>query len=298
MNIPDLHLQTAVDAASKFEVKVVRLLEDSERTSRWLVRSTREHDAVEIGQAIAHEEVLYVLLVLHRAVTHEAGLAFTEVQSSDALAEGSIVDMFIDERIGFGFLFEYRAVLSIHTVFEHRAPTLAELATLLLAVLALSVRIRVLGYCLGVVTGNSLAVDSDGAILVYDPAAMHSVHQESGCCARGVSLDSVLSLLKELGEEETSSILADAARLSLEEAATENSLEVGLHVVKQIVTPSRIRFDDAVERLPQSSKGPILNDAMPTQSNQLKTVIHKFSRLSVQKDVGFRRKRLKPTSEI
>jgi hypothetical protein len=158
--------------------------------------------------------------------------------------------MFIDDCDDFAFLFHYQPVLSVGTIFAHRVPSLGEQATLLLGVLALSVRVRTLGYCLGAVTEQVVGVDVDGSILIIEPAEMHACSEDSECCAHGVHLESLFSLLTRWSHDVPTGLLTDAARVALVTDSAENALEVGMHVVNQIVTPSRIHLDVSIGRLP------------------------------------------------
>lgn len=243
-------LESAVAAAAKFEAEVIRLLYRSERTSRWLVR-LRPSSFVGDSDDVAEESHdLAVLVLISQTVCQEAGFAFTEAQASESFAGAAIVDMCVDDSVGFALVFEYRTALSVGTIFEHRAPILGELATLLLGVLAISTRLRTLGYCLGALTQDVLGVDTEGSILVLEPGRMHASRQESDCCSHGVLVESVFALLTRWSDDVPTALLTDAARLALGAGSAENAVEVGMHVVNQIVTPCRIHLDASVARLP------------------------------------------------
>lgn len=252
MNITQEQLALARGAAVQFGVTLQRLTSVSDEATSWLVH-TNELSALSGGDSTGREPgELYTLLLLSRSCSHEAALAFTESQSSDVFQGGAIVDMMMDEEGSTAYIFEYHPRVSLQTLWSCRDASVAEMATALIAVLAMSVRMLRLGYCLGEISLNQLGVDCLGTVMLLHPGNMHAGQLAHPCCDRGVTTRSVTAILDSTLATEDAGPLKTAALLALEHELQEDALEVGLHAVAQVITPSRIYLNASIEQLNRS----------------------------------------------
>lgn len=273
MHLTQEQLALSRGAAARFGVTLQRLTSVSETATSWLVRAN-EPSTLSGEERTGNERgELYTLMLLSSTCCHEAALAFSESLSSDVFESGSIVDMMIDDEHGSAYLFEYHPRVSLQTLWSCRDATLAEMATALIAILAISVRMLRLGYCLGEISLDQLGVDRTGAMMLLHPGDMHAGQRAHPCCERGVATQSVTAILDAILATEDARPLKTVAVLALEQELQEDPLEVGLHAVAQVITPSRIYLSDSIEKLNhrmvrrsaaqeplQSSRGRTLSD--------------------------------------
>lgn len=235
-------LTRAFEAAALFDLKLRRMLHKDVTSQSWLVTHGNSSLDEARGSELGSGAPLYRMVILGTPAESNAVLAFTEAQADETALELGIVDMCIDERIGAVFVFDYQPALSMETNWNNNPPSVAELCSALIAVLAIMVRVNRLGYCLGKLGLDSLMVDRCGAVFLRDAGDMHSSSVGRQCCASGVDGAALIALVGAATPETDVDPVLSALQYSLECDSGESALEVGVHHFSLFVTPATIQL--------------------------------------------------------
>lgn len=242
----------AVRFATDFRVSFVRALPAAPGTSRWLVCDEQLSE----GQGVSGPNALLELMVFEHQESHqESLLGFLELHSEGSEVAAALQDAAIDPELGMALLLRYEANVFLRACINHRQLTVGECASVLLAGLALGLRVQSLGYCLGDISAGTMLLDARGGLRLAEARNVHAQSLgQSACCNQGVSLDALVELASEVSGTAGSQVALTLKQQLESVAFDEHPLEIALHVFSGAVTPQPLRLDDSLEvaRHPQS----------------------------------------------
>jgi hypothetical protein len=257
---------SATAVSARFNLTLQRKLSESANSSRWIVRPASS--SVPVRDKSAPVEQLFELLLMPSTGDDAEKLAFTEVLADEYEGDGHLVDMLIDHEHGFAWLFSYEASLPLREVSRQSLLTAGQLASVLIAIVALGSRARNAGYCISGPDADALHVSSSAALSLKSATGFHAAAPASrDCCARGFDTSALMTLFAEVGEPVALEILRDIIQALDEASLDENALEVCLHLIREVLTPQEILLPSGIDRHELlAGRNSLSTDTDPTSS--------------------------------
>jgi len=248
---------SAMNIAEAFGVRLHRMLCDEKQQKRWLAYSP--HQTIPEENSSVVERKLFELLLMPGLGSDLEKIAFTEILADEFAGSGGLVDMVIDARFGFAWMFSYETRVSLRTISREHLLSAGQLATLLIALVALGSRARNVGYCISCPAADALYVGSSGAVTVAAATGFHAVTENRGqCCAQGFDSASTLQVFKEVGEPDALPLIHEVIQSLRTISADENLLEVCIHLIQEVLIPQRIQLPGRVSQPQSSVEGQIM----------------------------------------
>lgn len=229
--------------AQEFNVCLLRELCANSAESRWLVSDASNDSRLQSdGNKVL---TLFELVIMHEGESAER-LAFTEILADEFDGPGALLDMHAEGDVGFAWLLQYEASVPLEHLAHEQKLSAGQLASIFIASLALSLRASNAGYCLGAPELSAFAVTNSGGIVLTDARGFHArqPHQR-WCCQGQYNTESAQHLFDTVGESDAVQMFHEILQSLNEAPDGENLLEVGLELLKDVVTAQRLQLPDA-----------------------------------------------------
>lgn len=254
MRLAATHLSRAAEAATRFGVRLLRPTVVTDSAMRWVVVEDLPHPTGE-GSESLQLRTLLVLFDERKQVEH---LAFTELLSDETQSPSAIIDMLIDPRLGFAYLFDYSPTLSLDSIAQHARLNGGQLGSLVIACAALATRARRAGYCLSTLEAERMLIDVLGGVWLADSGRAHAFESPGAllregkadavertmdahsCCTWGMDPSSLLAMLAAVGQPDAVAALSSSVTETFDAAQHEDLLEVATHFISQVVSPAKM----------------------------------------------------------
>lgn len=216
----------AQQGAQRFGCELVRLVNADVNGWRYLVRRQESHE-------------LYLMVLLQQCDDFRQLTSFVELYSDEPGLERSIVDMFITESQECALLLTHIDALPLRTAVRNRRFTTAEVAALLIGVIALAKRVSQTGAQFNEQLFDSLLVDSEGGLHLAGPACL-DVDETRNDALQGIELARMLELMDFCADGDSVAVLRAAVESTFLESEGEDLLEVACHNIARVITPMRL----------------------------------------------------------